>query len=500
MIIDHIKCELCEEHFKNNTDNTPSFANGDVSVRWLTNANINTANREYQREKVATDAWKQDIMETILDRTHAGIPEIHIRVMYAHHGEVLRYELIDGQQRVTSFLEFLDPTSGLRLPDSLTSVDGCDVSGMTVTELRNTYERIYEKILEYRISCKWYQNISDTLVHEMFVQILNNTNDMKPQEIRNAISGPYSTYIRDRSRIGGSSIEPHELFARLRVTKGSTEKEYLQFFSRKFPLKGRMEMDEWLSEIAYLRLNGVRKGINHPKHRKWVEDTQAPGGEYLHVFTDQKEIEKLLTLALTLMKSVPKGYKNKLNPMTSMMLVLYAADLIERYGKITSSTYVKKFFKVYDAWSNTTTKLYANEQMINGNQMTPFKELFGGKNANAIGTIFKVLDFELDQQGGLDSFGVVELDPRPRFSQEDIVRKWQKQNEKCFYTGNDLDIDDLAGDHYIPRSHGVARGGVTEYHNLVVTSVALNMKKGNRHGDDFMTEQRDVAEQRRKSA
>jgi hypothetical protein len=137
--------------------------------------------------------------------------------------------------------------------------------------------------------------------------------------------------------------------------------------------------------------------------------------------------------------------------------------------------------------------------MINGNQMTPFKELFGGKNANAIGTIFKVLDLELDQ-GGLDSFGVVELDPRPKFSREDIVRKWQEQNEKCFYTGNDLDIDDLAGDHYIPRSHGVARGGVTEYHNLVVTSVALNMKKGNRHGDDFMTEQRDVAEQRRKSA
>ena len=96
MIIEHIKCELCEEHFKNNTDNIPSFANGDVSVRWLTNANINTANREYQRERVAPDAWKQDIMETILGRTHAGIPEIHIRVMYTHHGEVLRYELIDG--------------------------------------------------------------------------------------------------------------------------------------------------------------------------------------------------------------------------------------------------------------------------------------------------------------------------------------------------------------------------------------------------------------------
>jgi len=491
----YIKCEICEEHFKNNTDNTPSFANGDVSVRWLTNANINTANREYQREKVATDAWKQDIMETILDRTHAGIPEIHIRVMYAHHGEVLRYELIDGQQRVTSFLEFLDPTSGLRLPDSLTSVDGCDVSGMTVTELRNTYERIYEKILEYRISCKWYQNLSDSQVHEMFVQILNNTNDMKPQEIRNAIRGPYSTYIRDRSRSGGSSIEPHELFTRLRVTKGSTEKEYLKFFSRKFSLKGRMELDEWLSELAYLRLNGVRKGINHPKHRKWVEETQSPGGEYLHVFTDQKQIEELLTLALTLLKSVPKGYKNKLNPMTSMMLVLYAADLKERYGDIEASTYTKQFFKVYDAWSDDTTKLYANETMINENQMPPFKELFGGKNPNAIGTIFKVLDIEsrVDGQGGLDSFGVFKLDPRPTFSQADIVRKWQEQNEKCFYTDSDLDIDNVAGDHYIPRSHGVARGGVTEYHNLVVTSVALNNKKGNRAGDDFLSSFQDSA-------
>ena len=75
--------------------------------------------------------------------------------------------------------------------------------------------------------------------------ILNNVNDMKPQEIRNAILGVYSTFIRETAR-----FDPHELFDRLVEKKGKITKEKLKYFS--FPLKGRMEVDEWLSELIYL--------------------------------------------------------------------------------------------------------------------------------------------------------------------------------------------------------------------------------------------------------
>ena len=47
-----------------------------------------------------------------------------------------------------------------------------------------------------------------------------------------------------------------------------------------------------------------------------------------------------------------------------------------------------------------------------------------------------------------------------------------------FYTGESIAEDNIAGDHYIPRSLGVDAGGVTEYKNLVVCSKRMNIKKG----------------------
>jgi hypothetical protein len=116
-------------------------------------------------------------------------------------------------------------------------------------------------------------------------------------------------------------------------------------------------------------------------------------------------------------------------------------------------------------------------------QMEPFNKLFGGKNTKAIGTITYVLDKEL--KADMDSFGVIELDIRETFSKPDIIQKWEEQGRKCYYTGEPLDIKQIAGDHYIPRIWGKKKGGLTEYSNLVVTSKKLNGRKLNMSGDEF---------------
>ena len=66
-----------------------------------------------------------------------------------------------------------------------------------------------------------------------------------------------------------------------------------------------------------------------------------------------------------------------------------------------------------------------------------------------------------------------------------VLKRWYEQGCIDFYTGLPLDEEDIAGDHYIPRSHGVKAGGVTEYHNLVVCSQSINKQKLNQHGDEF---------------
>tara|TARA_Y100000817_G_scaffold272624_1_gene231909 strand:- start:506 stop:1975 length:1470 start_codon:yes stop_codon:yes gene_type:complete len=479
MLTKFISCERTDELFG---ASEPLCSNGDVDFIWMTTENINTGMREYQREKVADVFWKQNLMTTVLLNVFAGIPEIHIRVIKTEGGGY-RYELIDGQQRVTSILDYLNGIYPLPRP---MVVDGCDIGGMFVEELRNTYPAIYDRILNYRITCKWYENLTDLQTAHLFIEVLNNVNDMKQQEIRNAVLGFYSQYVRDTAR-----FDVHELFTRIKVIKGKKEKEQLKYFSSKFSLNYRMEVDEWLSELAYLKFNGVRKGVTQPKHTQWVKDVQSPNGKYIDGFTDKKTIDNLLNLALSLFKATPDKYKVNLNSMTSMMLVLYADDIIQRFGKIIPEKFAPAFFDVYTRWSDPAKGLYIGKETFNGSVMPPFKELFGGKNSNAIGTIFSILDdeFGCNPLDGDDDrkveVGIIEMDMRETFKRADIIRKWQDQGGACYYTGESLDEDNLAGDHYIPRSWGIDKGGVTEYDNLVVCSKRANLQKGNMSGEEF---------------
>ena len=203
-------------------------------------------------------------------------------------------------------------------------------------------------------------------------------------------------------------------------------------------------------------------------------------------FDDFKEsvLDPLIEFSYDVITSVPSDRKYKLVPMFSQMLILYGYSLKNKYGKLIIETYVNKFFEVYEKWSNTSTKLYTNEFMFgtDDEQMEPFNKLFGGKNPKAIGTITYVLDKELKED--MDSFGVIEIDTRD-FTRDQIIRKWEEQGRVDFYDKQPLDNKKLVGDHYIPRSWGKKKGGITEYDNLVVTSKSHNLKKLNMSGDEY---------------
>ena len=74
------------------------------------------------------------------------------------------------------------------------------------------------------------------LTADLFINVLNNVNTMKPQEIRNAIRGKLSEFIRNSAR-----FEKLPLFDR--TYDGKVYK--LKHFSHTFNLSGRVEVDEW---------------------------------------------------------------------------------------------------------------------------------------------------------------------------------------------------------------------------------------------------------------
>jgi len=457
----------------------PIFHNGFVSVKFIyKDADINYGKREYQREKVAKLEFKQGILVTILSKPFCGIPEVHIRVVKLADGR-FRYELVDGQQRITSITDFLN--GGFNLPKGLV-VDGKDIGGMNVGMLQATYLELYDRIMNYTIACKWYENISEVQTADLFIEVLNNTNDMKEQEIRNAINGVFTTWIRDTARGNPTATpvtKPHSLFTKV----SENGKETLKYFSAKFSLKGRMEVDEYLTFLIFAKLKGYKDGIATKVVTEWCKDLQRPKGDYAKEFTDEKLISKFLNFSFSIIKSVPTKYKKCLTPMTSMILVLYADELKDRFGNLIPAKYTSAFFDVYDRWSDMDKKLYANRTTHNGKQLNQFNKLFGGFNQNSIRTIVNILEEEMN--ANKKSFGIIELDPRESFPSEDIYRKWKEQDCKDGYTSLPLEFDDAVGDHKIPRSEGIDNGGVTEYDNLVVTADVNNRIKSNMNAVSF---------------
>lgn len=480
-----VHCETAEDHF-GNTD-TPTSYLGEVSVRWLRTMvgedRLETGSREYQREKVASIRWKQALMQTILCSPYARIPQIHVRVINTPSG--VKYEIIDGQQRVTSILDFI--RGEYPLVDNLKAYNNVDVGNMTFNDLEKNYPKIYNHILDYRITVIWYEALDDAMVSDLFVKVLNNQNNLNPQEIRNAIRGLISEWIRNTAR-----YEPHPLFSRVIRTSKKNGKETKLEYIPSLKLSGRMEVDEWLSQLIYMYENGMKDGVTSQKVlTSWVQNNQVSGAwgsmTSAHFKKYKKNWNNFLDYCLNMVKSVPNDYRSKITPMNLQLLFLYAREIeINRGFAIQNrKSFATAYFNTIAKWSDQTKKLYANwTNVLNKRQMPPMKELFGGKNPNAIQTIMWILDREINESPS--DWGIVKLDPRDSFSREDVIKKWKEQDKKCFYTGKLLGEEELVGDHYIPRSFGIDKGGVTEYHNLVVTDRHTNQQKLNIHGDDFI--------------
>ena len=78
-----------------------------------------------------------------------------------------------------------------------------------------------------------------------------------------------------------------------------------------------------------------------------------------------------------------------------------------------------------------------------------------------------------------DAFGITLFDSRETFDPKLILRKWL-ENGKKDDLGNPIKKEDTRGDHDIPRSWGIKKGGITEYSNLKILNVKDNSLKSNK--------------------
>lgn len=477
-------------------DNKSTLPNSDdntkFSIGWCRQAEIDLSPREYQREKVAPYIWKCNLIKTLLVNTHYKVPSIHFRVFRNEKEarDVVGYEIVDGQQRLSAILDFIN--NKFKLPEDFPKVYGkCEVAGKYFKEICSDNPLLRNKILDYGLSATLYDNLTDDQVSDLFVEVLNNTNDLTPQEKRNAIRSALASYVRDTSRIG----KIHNLFSRVTENKNTKdERTYWKYFSKKFNL-GRMEGDEWLAELIYLFLNGMSVGVTQSKLTDFYKDTAVTANatndwnfkDKLQTLSFTKltdDINSLLWSAVEIIKAAGKDNRNKFNRVFSLFTVLFAYEMKVKYNctQIDYKKYVTQLMKTYDKWSEPN--VYRGKlQSDNSTDMGPFNKLFGGKNANAFRTAISIAKGEMKVP---NDWGFVELDPKSSFPDDMKNRRLAENGGVCDYTGEPLSRTDAVGDHDIPHSWGIGLGGVTEYHNLKVTTRYHNQQKLNMCGDDYL--------------
>ena len=492
-----------------------------VSVKFLRQQHqdkqLDTQPRSYQREKVADYDWKCEIIHTILIDTEFKIPAIHIRILRDDSNNVIGYEIADGQQRVTAILEFMN--GEFKLPKNKKYGK---YSEMSYAEILREYPMDAQDLNDYGISTTFYDNFSDEDIATLFIKILNNVNDLNVQEKNNATRRRLADFVRYTSRNGnGKWLDTvdmfHELFTRDELDKGTPKERQEWKYFNSLGI-GRMEGDQWLASLIYLYL--IEKwsmGVTPTKLFDFYETTsQQSGHELGWNFKDnlstkkhpklESDITKLLNIGLKISKHILKHKKNKsyLKPNFMLFAILFANEYKQKLnaGSVNWNNYTKKLLEVWDKWDEES--VYAFEEIIekgktkkvvryqnNGKTpMGPFKALWGALNTNVILTAKKILEMEMSVNP--DGWGFVELDSRKTFPKHLIEKRWRENGGICDYTGEKITLDEAVGDHDIPRSWGIKMGGVTEYHNLKITTAYHNGQKLTMTGEAYRLKLKEV--------
>ena len=145
---------------------------------------------EYQRKAVWPERAKVSLMETIL--LGYPIPEIYLAYETSPEGEQTA-SVVDGQQRLTSLLEFLNNKFPLEELEDGGLRDKFD--GKYFKELPDD---VRQEFFQYRFPIRRLSNLADEFVRAVFARVNRVNMVLTEQELRNALlPGPFNDFLKD---------------------------------------------------------------------------------------------------------------------------------------------------------------------------------------------------------------------------------------------------------------------------------------------------------------
>lgn len=271
---------------------------------------------KFQRRAVWLDAERAELMNTVC--SGLPFPEVYIQVVTDVNTGKQKYIVVDGQQRITSILKFIE--SEFPLPTS----DEWD--GEYFRDLPDTKK---EEFWDYKVVIRFLRKTNEAEIRSIFAKLNTNNVVLNDQELRNA-------------RFTGKFKQLSERLA---------DNPFFQKIGLFTPREVRRMIDiEYVSELLLLAIFGVNN------KKDLLESTYINFNEEFPLESDhEEEFNIVINMIRSLMNSENNAYfKTKSN-----FYSLFGACL--RFYRETGKTQYSESKKIAESLLNIIKKAKLNE-------------------------------------------------------------------------------------------------------------------------------------------
>ena len=389
---------------------------------------------DYQRDYIMDDKKASKLIESV-------ILQIPIPTVYLCEESDGTLSIIDGQQRLTSFVKFLKNEFSLKNLEEYS-----DFNGKKFADLDKTIQRAIKNTSIHSIVIK---KESQELKYEIFARLNQGATSLKPQELRNCIyRGSFNNMLEEISK-------RNKTLAFLIGTENN-RKSYQEIILRYFALKN---YQEYSSSIA--------KTLN-----LYMEKHQNDSKE------DIEQLKKEFNSNIDIIKQVLgndafMGYDRAKGKMTNKFSGSIYDSIIIGFSR----------FNNHDIMAHSDEiRQEIKEMKMNDPEYQDYTYAATGSKGRVIGRIMKVYDLLSKIIGKKGDYGVKRIYPKE--TKEEL---WH-EGYICSYCGNRiLNIDDAEVDHI----EAFVSGGETDKENGQLLHRHCNREK---YANDVEFENEEVVE------
>ena len=422
----------------------------DFSIRELESEKdrVDFSPKEYQRHFRASDEWQSQFIKSFF-LNDIIIPEFAFRFGENIPVDGVLSEIMDGQQRATTILRFLDNDLPLPMDDELEFFEveemEYDLRGKTFREMPN---EVRDYFMSYELSAMVYNDLTAEQAGHLFVEILNNSTELNAQEKRQAISSAMSRWVQDKSR-----------FNPLKVFETGANGVKLKWIH-----KGehtRLDVDKCLAEIVYMvrsdtyKTKGVTGASINEFYRREAKMHQNDFKSAL--------LEKVLNFANSSMRNHPEA-KDMISYKQFRNYCVIVSDLMKARQKLDPVDFM-------NAYVQAIKNLRDKSLCADGLDQTPYELRMRGNGKEDTQVTFDLLWKELS----LVSYKSTTLDKDRTFSREVVRQAYFEQEGICAICGTKMPEfgPEIHGDHILLYKDGNA----TTPENCDAVHASCNVRK-----------------------